>query len=147
MLALSEPELFSPPPDVRARRVTVAASMVLGPEGLDDDAGVARYLDGGPGEVAGPAAADALAKSLDPDRARRMDRGGALLTAASSRVLRAAGIDPGRDGARTGIVCGIANRALLDSSRGTRNADDKMATPVPTVPIRNFTDEGAQHLL
>ncbi len=113
VLALAEPELFAPPPDVPARRIAVAAVSVLGPEGLDDAAGAARYLDGEPGENLGAAAAEALAKSLDPERARRMDRGAALVTAMNGRVLQAAGVDT-PSGARVGMVCGIAFRREED---------------------------------
>lgn len=138
VLALAEPELFAPPPAVAARRLVVTAGLVLGPEGLDDAAGAARYLGGAQGENVGAAAAEALARSLDPERARRMDRGGALVTAINGRALAAAGIDlaargPGADaphgagagaqpdggagrldGARVGMVCGLAFRKEED---------------------------------
>lgn len=114
VLALAEPELFAPPPEVRPRRITIAASVVLGPEGLDEAGSAVRYLDGAPGENVGAAAAEALAKSLDPDRARRMDRGGALVTAINGRALQAAGLDLAGSGARVGMVAGIAFRREED---------------------------------
>lgn len=119
VLALAEPGLFPEPPSVAARRIAVTGSLVLGPEGLDDAAGAARYLEGPPGENVGAAAAEALAKSLDPDRARRMDRGGALVAAMTGRALRAAGVElagdaPNAESARLGMVCGIAFRKEED---------------------------------
>src|ERR1044072_839642 len=50
------------------------------------------------------------------------------------------------DPATTCIVCSISNRALLNCSRRAGNTDDKMATPVPTVPLSHFRDAGTQHL-
>jgi 3-oxoacyl-[acyl-carrier-protein] synthase II len=116
VLALTEPELFAPPPAAAAaaRRITVVAGALLGPEGLDGTAAAARYLDGPPGENVGAAAAEALAKSLDPERARRMDRGGALVTAINGKALAAAGIEPGGDSSRLGMVCGLAFRKEED---------------------------------
>ncbi|MFO0588726.1 MAG: beta-ketoacyl-[acyl-carrier-protein] synthase family protein [Polyangiaceae bacterium] len=110
VLALAEPELFAAPPanEAKSRKLVVAAASVLGPEGVSDGAAAARYLAGDPAENVGAAAADTLAKSLDPDRARRLDRGAALVTAISKRALDQAG-DLG-DPARVGMLCGIAYR-------------------------------------
>lgn len=117
VLALTEPELFAPPPaGARAARprLVFAASSVLGPEGVDDGAAAARYLGGAPGENTGAAAAEALAKSLDPERARRLDRGAALITAISGRALAQAGASMPADATRVGMVCGIAFRREED---------------------------------
>lgn len=114
VLALAEPSLFEAPKASSARRIFVAASSVLGPEGLDDGARAGRYLAGAPGENVGAASAEALAKTLDPDRARRMDRGGALVTAINQHSMRAAGLDLTGDTTRLGMVCGIAFRREED---------------------------------
>jgi 3-oxoacyl-[acyl-carrier-protein] synthase II len=113
VLAIAEPERFAPPDDSRiARRtIVITAASVLGPEGLDDGAAAARYLSGEPGENVGAATAEALAKGLDPERARRLDRGAALATAISARALAAAGVTPQSvPSADTGMVCGISYR-------------------------------------
>ena len=95
-------------------RLVFAASSVLGPEGVDDGAAAARYIGGAPGETTGAAAAEALAKSLDPERARRLDRGAALITAISGRALAQAGFDVAAPATRVGMVCGIASRREED---------------------------------
>ena len=98
-------------PSPGARRLVITAVSVLGPEGLDDAAGAARYLGGEPGENIGAATAEALAKSLDPERARRLDRGAALATAIAGRALAAAGVRPEVVPAtEVGMVCGISYR-------------------------------------
>ena len=113
VLAIAEPERFAPPDDAALgrRKVVITAASVLGPEGLDDGAAAARYLAGEPGENVGAATAETLAKSLDPERARRLDRGAALATAISARALAAAGVTPeSAPAAEAGMVCGISYR-------------------------------------
>ncbi|MBK8259539.1 MAG: beta-ketoacyl-[acyl-carrier-protein] synthase family protein [Polyangiaceae bacterium] len=116
VLALTEPGLFERPAEggSRRRRIVVTASTVLGPEGVHNNADVARYLEGTPGENVGASSAESLAKSLDVERARRLDRGGALVTAINGRALDAAGIERAADTSRLGMVCGIAFRREED---------------------------------
>jgi 3-oxoacyl-[acyl-carrier-protein] synthase II len=143
VLALAQPEAFAPPPARARRSLAITAASVIGPEGLDDSApsgrgapssapaaeegvppspeprgalpGAARYLAGPAGENSGAAAAEALAKSLDPERARRLDRGAALITAIARRTLEAAGVAASiPDSARIGMVAGIAFRREED---------------------------------
>ncbi|MEZ4295171.1 MAG: beta-ketoacyl-[acyl-carrier-protein] synthase family protein [Polyangiaceae bacterium] len=114
VLALTEPELFAPPAASASRRIYIASSAILGPEGIDEGDAAARYLQGSPGENIGATAAESLAKSLAPDRARRLDRGAALVTAIHSRALAAAGVDLTADTTRLGMVCGIAFRKEED---------------------------------
>ncbi|MEZ4307807.1 MAG: beta-ketoacyl-[acyl-carrier-protein] synthase family protein [Polyangiaceae bacterium] len=113
VLALTEPELFVPPPrpppphlhrilrDPRPRRHRRRRRRRSLPQGS-------------PGENIGATAAESLAKSLAPDRARRLDRGAALVTAIHSRALAAAGVDLTADTTRLGMVCGIAFRKEED---------------------------------
>jgi 3-oxoacyl-[acyl-carrier-protein] synthase II len=55
VLAIAEAERFAPPADagLSRRKIVVTAASVLGPEGLDDAAGAARYLDGRAGRERG----------------------------------------------------------------------------------------------
>ena len=115
VLALAEPGLFAEPENStysKPKRLYFTASTSLGAEGILDGAEAARWLSGPPGENVGSASAEALAKKLDADRARRLDRGAALVTAITERAMGLADVRGGSD--RVGMVCGLAFRREED---------------------------------
>ncbi len=138
-VVLTQPELCAEAPSRTVSRVVITGGSALGPRGLVTSRDAPSLASGSPssGRVVD------TSSTLDPARARRLDRAGKLATIVTQAALREAGAE-GALGENFGVVMGSGYSAVDDCGAFMRRIAEKgprLASPadfpnlVPSSPI------------
>ena len=136
-LVFAEPERFAPHAVGRAR-VVVSGGASVGPLGVLGSAETTAYADPGP-PAPDPPLAIPFAEHLDVARARRIDRGGRLVTVLLQRALADARMSlEGEAAYGVGAIVGAAFAGVDASTAFIRRFVDKGAAMAPPADFPNL---------